>query len=115
MVAYNHSYSESTSPGVFCNPGSIAIDSETDNVNICDFGYYRVQVFTKNMEFIFYFGGNRPEGICINLKKVYVTQYGSNSLNVYSIEGKFLNSVGKKGRGKLEFYGPRAVVVSNEC
>ena len=38
----------------------------------------------------------------------------SDSLNVYSTEGKFLNSVGKKGKGKLEFDSPRRVAISNE-
>ena len=116
MVAYKHSYSNSTSPGVFWCPKSIIIDSETDNVYICDLGNDRVQVFTKNLEFIFDFKENMcwPVGICINHSKVYVTQYGRHSLNVYSTEGKFLNSVGKKGNGKLQFDWPRAVVVSNE-
>ena len=57
---------------------------------------------------------NCPVGICINHSKVYVTQFMSYSLNVYSTEGKFLNSVGKEGKGKLEFDWPRRVGVSNE-
>ena len=115
MVACKHSYSESTSPGVFWCPGSIAIDSETDNVFICDSRNHRVQVFTKNLEFISDFKEKMdwPVGICINHSKVYVTQYSSNSLNVYNTEGKFLNSVGEKGKGKLEFGFPRGVGVSN--
>ena len=116
MVACKHSSSKSTSPGVFYYPGSIAINSETDNVYICDSKNYRVQVFTKNLEFIFDFKEKMdcPEGICINHSKVYVTQYGSHSLNVYSTEGKFLNSVGKRGERKLEFDWVRGVAVSNE-
>ena len=55
-----------------------------------------------------------PDGICINHSKVYVTQLWSHSLTVYSSEGKFLNSVGKKGKGKLKFHWPRAVAVSTE-
>ena len=116
MVACKHSSRKSTSPGVFHFPGSIAIDSETDNVYICDSYNNRVQVFTKNLEFIFDFKDlmDCPEGICINHSEVYVAQYRSNSLNVYSTEGKFLSSVGKEGRGKLEFDCPRGVAVSNE-
>ena len=116
VVACKHSYSNSTSPGVFYFPGSIAIDSETDNVYICDSMNHRVQVFTKNLEFLFDFKEEMywPQGICINHSKVYVTQYMSYSLNVYSTEGKFLNSVGKRGKGKPEFDWPRGVAVSNE-
>ena len=116
MVACEHSYCESTSPGVFYYPGSIAIDSETDNVYICDSVNNRVQVFTKNLEFLFDLKKKIawPEGICINHSKVYVTLIESYSMNVYSTEGKFLKSVGKKGKGKLEFDRPRGVAVSNE-
>ena len=116
MVACKPSSSESTSPGVFYYPGSISIDSETDNVYICDSGNNRVQVFTKNLEFIFEFKEKMdwPDGICINHSKVCVTQFFSHSLNVYSTEGEFLNSVGKEGKGKLEFYLPTGVAVSNE-
>ena len=69
-------------PGVFYNPGSIAIDSETDNVYICDSSNDRVQVFTKNLKFLFDFKKrmNGPDGICINNRKVYVTQ-----LSLYSL------------------------------
>ena len=135
MVACKHSSSRSTSPGVFYYPRSIAIDSETDNVYICDSMNDRIQVFTKNLEFIFDFKEKMywsavefmfeskkkmgwPAGICINHNKVYVTQGSlwiwSYSLNVYSTEGKFLNSVGKIGIMELEFRWPRGVAVSNE-
>ena len=100
MVACKLSYSESTLPGVFHFPQSIIIDSETDNVYICDFGNDRVQVFTKNLEFISDFETNmaQPAGICINHSKIYVTQVKSDSLNVYSTKRKFLNSVGSTGK-----------------
>ena len=116
MIDCKHKSSICTSPRVFYNPGSIAIDSETDNVYICDSGNCRVQVFTKNLEFIFDFKEKMdwPAGICINHNKVYVTQFRNNSLNVHSTEGKFLNSVGKGGKRKLEFNGSRGVAVSNE-
>ena len=35
-------------------------------------------------------------------------------LYVYSTDGKFLDSVGKEGKGKLEFAWPRGITVSNE-
>ena len=116
IVACEHSSSRSTSPGVFWYPESIALDSETDNVYICDSMNYRIQVFTKNLEFIFDFNEkmDHPGGICINHSKVYVTQLMSHSLNLYSTEGKFLKSIWKHGKRKLEFNRPSGVVVSNE-
>ena len=116
IIACKHNSSISTSPGVFFCPRSIAIDSKTDNVYICDSLNHRIQVFTKNLEFLFDFKGKAacPAGICINHSKVYVTQFMNHSLNVYSTGGKFLNFIGKKGKGKLEFNWPRGVDVSNE-
>ena len=55
---------------------------------------------------------NSPHGICINLNRVYVTQYYANSLTVYSTEGKYIQSVGRRGTKELEFYCPRGVVSS---
>ena len=50
-----------------------------------------------------------PEGICIHNKLAYVTD--DDSLNVYNTNGKFLKSVGKKGKKKLEFDSPSGVAV----
>ena len=56
---------------------------------------------------------NVPYGICINLNKVYVTQYSiANSLTVYSTEGKYIQSVGREGNKELEFIQPRGFAVS---
>ena len=55
---------------------------------------------------------NSPFGICINLNRVYVTQYRANSLNVYSTEGKHIQSVGRRGTKELEFIHPTGVAVS---
>ena len=57
---------------------------------------------------------NTPAGICIKHNKVFVTQYSSHCLNVYSTEGKYLNSVGKKGKNELEFDRPRGLDISTE-
>ena len=56
----------------------------------------------------------RPSGICIKGHKVYVTQYSSHLLSVYSTDGKYLLSVGKKGNNHLEFDKPRGLDVSTE-
>ena len=114
-VAGKHREEISTTPGMFRLPRSIAIDSSTNNIYICDGDNNRVQVFNKSLEFLFTFNDemNVPVGICIYLNKVYVTQYRINSLTVYSIEGRYIESVGRRGNKELEFQYPRGLAVSN--
>ena len=114
MSAGKHRETRSSAPGEFYCPHSIAIDSVTNNIYICDAGNDRVQVFNESLEFLFSFNEqmHSPFGICIHLSKVYVTQYDANSLSVYSPDGRYIQSVGREGRKELEFYWPRAVAVS---
>ena len=114
MVAGKHREEKSTAPGEFYYPHSIAIDSITNNLFICDSDNKKVQVFTESLEFLFSFseGMNSPFGICIHLSKVYVTQLYANSLSVYSTEGRYIQSVGREGKKELEFQWPRGVAVS---
>ena len=114
MFAGKHRRNTSSTPGEFCYPKSIAIDSETNNIYVCDGGNNRVQVFNESLEFLFTFSEemNAPDGICINLNKVYVTQYYVHSLTVYSTEGKYLQSVGRRGNKDLEFNCPKGVALS---
>ena len=92
-------------PGLFCYPNGLTIDPTTNYLYICDQGNDRVQVFNESFEFLFHISDkmDNPTGICISRNKVYVTQYGSNLLTVYSPDGKYLQSVGGKGKNHLEF------------
>ena len=112
-VAGKYREKTSTTPGEFRLPRSIAVNPDTNNIYICDRSNNRVQVFTESLEFLFAFSDwmNVPTGICIYLNKVYVTQY--NSLTVYSIEGRYIESVGRRGEKELEFQFPKGVAVSN--
>ena len=114
MVAGKHRMVTSTTPGDFYYPQSLAIDSETNNIYICDGRNKRVQVFNKSLEFLFTFSEEikSPEGICIYLNKVYVIQFNADSLTVYSIEGRYIQSVGRRGNKQLEFHYPGGVDVS---
>ena len=107
---------EGSLPGVFWYPTAIAINPVNNYNYICDFWNNRVQVFNKSFEFVFQFSKkmNSPAGICIKQNKVYVTQNGSHCLNVYSTEGKYLDSVGVKGKKELEFDEPRGLDISTE-
>ena len=72
-------------------------------------------MFNKSFEFVFIFNERMgsPLGICLE-QLLYVTQFHSNCLNLYSTEGKYLNSVGKSGEEHLEFDHPLGLVVSRE-
>ena len=111
MVAGKHRMVTSTTPGEFYCPNSIAIDSKTNNIYICDEGNNRLQVFNRSLEFLSAFSEemNFPVCISINLNKVYVTQFGANSLTAYSIEGRYIQSVGREGDKELEFHGLEAL------
>ena len=110
----NHS-EEVSSPGLFCYPHGIAINPVNNSIYICE-GNNRVQVFNKSFEFLFQFSEmmNTPTGICIKQNKVYVTQWSSHCLNVYSTEGKCIKSVGVKGKNELEFDQPGGLDISTE-
>ena len=111
-----HSQHKSSSPGVFGYPDGLTIDPTTNYLYICDEANNRVQVFNKSFEFLFQFSDkmNGPSAICIKRNKLYVTQYISNLLAVYSTDGKYLESVGLKGKNHLEFDGPRGLDISTE-
>ena len=116
VVVFGKHSKERSAPGVFCCPFGIAINPENNSIYICDEGNNRVQVYNKSFEFIFQFSKkmNTPIGICIKQNKVYVTQFSSHCLNVYSTEGKFLNSVGVKGMKELEFDNPKGLDISTD-
>ena len=105
-----------SSIGVFFYPNGISINPENNFIYICDGGNHRVQVYNKYFEFVFLFCGkmNIPAGICIKQNKVYVTQLWSHCLNVYSTEGKYLKSVGMKGKKELEFDRPGGLDISTD-
>ena len=107
---------DSSSPGVFGSPTGLIIDPTTNYLYICDDGNNSVQVFNKSYEFLFQFSDkmDAPCDICISRNKVYVTQYGSNLLTVYSPDGKCLQSVGGKGKNHLKFDRPFGIDISTE-
>ena len=101
---------------MFRYPTGIAINPVINDVCICDGGNNRIRVYNKSFEFVFQFSDkmNVPYGICIKHNKIYVTQYHSHCLNVYSTEGKYLNSVGVKGKEELQFNLPGGLDVSTD-
>ena len=114
VVVFGKYNKEGSSPGVFYGPTAITINPENNSIYICDGYNNRVQVYNKSFEFVFQFSEKMgtPAGICIKQNKVFVTQYSSHCLNVYSTEGIFLKSVGMKGKKELEFDKPKGLDIS---
>ena len=104
------------SPGIFRSPYHVVIHTESKYICICDGRNNRVQVFNKSFEFVSEFSKEMvwPVGICFGVNEIYVTQFESHCLNVYSMEGIFLKSVGRRGTKPLEFVGPRGLDVSSD-
>ena len=103
-----------TSPGVFNWPTVIAIHPITNNLYIIDSLNYRIQVFDESCDFLFSFSKDmsHPVGICFCNNQVYVTQYASNTCNVYTSEGEYTGSFGERGKKELEFNGPARLCFS---
>ena len=102
------------SPGVFNWPTVIAIHPITYNLYVIDSRNYRIQVFNESCDFLFSFSQDmiHPVGICFCNNQVYVTQYASNTCNVYTSAGDYTRSFGRKGVKELEFNGPARLCFS---
>ena len=116
IVAGKHINGKSKLAGMFNQPRSIVIHPKTNNVYVCDSGNDRIQVFTKSLEFLFDFSEkmNFTYDLWFSNNSVYIVQHGGHCLNEYTAEGKFLKSVGKQGKQKLEFAYPFGINGSND-
>ena len=116
VVFGKHSKVMSSSPGAFNCPTGIAINPENNYIYFCDGGNDRVQVYNKSFEFVFQFSYKMelPFGICIKQNKIYVTQFSSHCLIVYSTEGKYLKTVGMNGKKELMFQRPAGLDISTD-
>ena len=106
---------DSNKPEQFKYPTFVAISPKTKNIYIGDESNNRVQVFNQSCKFIFSFFEkmDSPAGICFNDDEVYVTQFASNSINIYTANGDFKKSLGSEGRNQLEFRGPFGACTSD--
>ncbi|KAI6655651.1 E3 ubiquitin-protein ligase TRIM71-like [Oopsacas minuta] len=107
--------SNQKAPGEFNSPKSIAIHYKSERIYVADRENNVVQVFRCDTgDYLFMFGNkmNKPRGICIFQDKVFVTQLFDHCINVYSLEGILIQSVGSHGSGEVQFSYPQGLDVS---
>ena len=116
---------EGSGKGQFKSPYGIACGS-TGKVYVADSGNNRIQVFTANGKFLRFFSScelNGPCGIAIDSGGlVYVSEGGtlvshftgwSVRVSVFTSEGQFVMSFGRRGQGPGEFRHPRGLAVDS--
>ena len=107
--------SDKKSPGELNYPSCMSIHYKTGNIYIADMNNNRIQVFSCNGDYLFMFSEKMsyPVGICVFQNTVFVTQCGSNCVNMYELEGKLMKSVGSRGNGEAQFNYPHVIDVSD--
>ena len=107
--------SDKKAPGELNCPSGMSIHHKTGIIYIADEYSDRVQVFSCNGEYLFMFSEqmNNPRGICVFQNTVLVTQWRSNTVNKYELDGKLIKIVGSEGEGETQFSRLHGIDVSN--
>ena len=106
--------------GKLNNPYMITIDPKTDNIYVANCGNGNILVFSPEAEYLFEFGEDGegemtlPVSIAISDNKVYVAQKYDHCVNVYELNGTFLDSFGVEGDGDGELDSPQGVVINEQ-
>ena len=108
--------------GEFAGASGIAFDAD-DNLYVVDIKNHRVQLFTKDGQFISNWGSQgsaqgeleTPWGICVdNNGDVYVADWGNNRVQKFSPDGKFLVQFGSADAKAGDLDHPSGVAVDSE-
>ena len=91
------------------SPRGVTVDKRTGNIYIADHDNSCVKVFDSTGKYLFKFGDNEgegkmyyPRGLAIYEDRILITQ-GNNYILNYQLNGKFVSTIGRHGRGELEF------------
>lgn len=99
----------------------VAVNNATHNIYIVDNAKNCVFVFTSEGTILHHFNGdarykvkmNSPIGIAIYEDKVFISQHADHSVQIYTLEGAFIQQFGSYGTGEDNFYHPVAIAVSH--
>ena len=104
----------SSEEGMFNFPYGVAVDYQTGNIYASDQNNNRIQVFDNNGEYLYKFGDkmDSPCSIAISENRVFVSQFYSNCVVVYGLNGTLVKQFGSRGSGESQFKYPRAIAIS---
>ena len=90
---------------------------ELGNMYVCDFGNNHVKLLNKQGEFQLSFNKkangqlNSPSGVCVVDQFVNVVEYWGRCVSVFSRDGQFVASFGKRGNKEGEFNWPYGICI----
>lgn len=99
------------------------IDVKTDNGNIIyvtDSVLKKIFTFSQDGKFLGYFAENfdfkRPTGLVINNIKetIYVSDTSNSNIEVFTFQGKHIETIGKFGNKEMEFKNPTFLAIDND-
>ena len=97
-------------------PYGVSAHEDTGRIYVVDSYNHRIQVFSETGDYVNQFGNQHlsgPWGILIHEDSVYVTDYWSHALFLFSRRDlSLVKRAGKKGSGKEEFNFPRQLAIS---
>jgi len=104
---------QGSAPGRFSDPNGIAVTS--DRVYVADSRNHRIQVFTRDGEFVAQWSvpdEGRPMNLDTGHGQLYAADYWNDVIRVYSLDtGELIRSVGGAGTGPGQFRNPGGVAV----
>ena len=95
---------------------------EEGKMYVCDFNQDYVKVLSAQGELLYSFGDNdtshkldEPHSICVDSEFVYVSEWGSkHCVSVFTKQGKFITSFGKKRSGDGQFSYPSGLAFDSD-
>ena len=122
--------SEGSESGQFNHPTGLAFSTGTGLLYICDTHNHRVCVYDSDGKWVRAVGAkggdveselSEPSHVAVcqspldnSQDRVYVTDYGSDRVQVYDQDGKLLLKFGKTGRDRGEFIAPSGIAIYAE-
>lgn len=89
-------------------------DLETNRINVYDKTTYKFQYYFPKSE-----SGEKdylylPANITSSNEKIYVSDMGSGNVKIFTLEGKYLQTIGKYGKNIGDFVRPKGIAVDKE-
>jgi sugar lactone lactonase YvrE len=87
---------------------------------VADWGNNRIQIFTKDGEYLCQFGTcgsgngqfNHPQGIAVDTQdRIYVTEWSGHRIQVFTPEGQYIRQFGSHGVLDGQFSAPAGIVI----